>query len=226
MSTLHIGRYRHPAGRDRKGQKMSTVQHSHDGTSPSQTILAANRQHSGRRPAAVVLGVLAASAGLVLGMAPAAHAGAVARDVPMAYPLGGEHTVRFGAMTVCHWDEGKGISPLEQALSANAYDLNAPPSPNPFDLSRFFPFNSATVEWTNKDTGRSGRQTVFTVGNEVGVRDLDTGIGDLTVRVTATRSAFPTFDPGSVAPFASATHSEVFEVAGIDIDRCNAPVGG
>lgn len=179
-----------------------------------------------RRRQVVVLGVMSAAVGLVAAFAPTAHADAVGRDVPMAYPLGGEHTIRFGAMTVCHWDQGKGISPLEQALSANAYDVDAPSSTNPFDVGHYFPFNSATVEWTNKNTGQSGRQSIFTVGNEVGVRDIDTGIGDLTVKVTATRSAFPTFDTGSAAPFASATHSEVFEIAGIDVDRCNGPIGG
>lgn len=173
-----------------------------------------------------VLGVMSAAVGLAAALASTAQAGTVGRDAPMAYPLGGEHTIRFGAMTVCHWDQGKGISPLEQALSANAYDIDAPSSTNPFDPGHYFPFNSATVEWTNKDTGQSGHQTVFTVGNEVGVRDIDTGIGDLTVKVTATRSAFPTFDTGSAAPFASATHSEVFEIAGIDVDRCNGPIGG
>lgn len=184
------------------------------------------RQVSSFRPLPVLLGVAAASIGLAAASAPMAQADTVARDVQMAHPSGGEHTMRFGAQTPCHWEQGKGNSPVMQNLSANAYDVDAPASTNPFDPVHYFPFNSATVEWTNNDTGQSGDQTVFTVGKEVGVRDIDTGIGDLTVKITVTRSAFPTFDPGSVAPFASSTHTEVFEVEGIDVERCEGPIGG
>lgn len=168
-----------------------------------------------------------ASAGLVVVVAPVANADvAPGRDIPMAYPLGGEHTMRFGAMTNCHWPDGKGNGPVQQSLSANAYDLDADRS-NPWNpIPHMFPFNSATVEWTNHDTGASGSETVWTTGMEVGVQGVDTGIGDLRVTVTVTRSALPTFSPGSVAPFASDTHTEVFEMQSIDVEQCEGPIGG
>ena len=180
-----------------------------------------------RRSLGVLVGAAAASAGLAVGLAPAANADvAPGRDIPMAYPLGGEHTMRFGGMTICHWPDGKGHSPLHQTLSANARDIDVDIR-NPWDpLPHLFPFNSATVEWTNHDTGASGSETVWTTGPEVGVRDVDTGIGDLKVSVTVTRSAFPTFAPGSVAPIASDTHTEVFELAAIDVEQCEGPIGG
>lgn len=180
-----------------------------------------------RRSLGVLVGATVASAGLAVGLAPAAQADtAPGRDIPMAYPLGGEHTMRFGAMTICHWPDGKGNGPLHQTLSANAWDVDADTS-NPWNpIPHLFPFNSATVDWTNHDTGASGSETVWTTGVEVGVRDVDTGIGDLTVTVTVTRSAFPTFAPGSVAPIASATHTEVFEMQSIDVEQCEGPIGG
>ncbi|WP_333619101.1 hypothetical protein [Dietzia sp.] len=175
---------------------------------------------------AAVCGAALLGGGIALVGAPSADALAVAKDVPMAFPSGGDHMIRFGAFNSCHWDEGKGNSPLEQAMNANAIDLDVNTNGNFLDPLNYWPFNSATVDWENHATGQSGSDTVFTNGREVGVRDIDTGIGDLTVTITATRSAFPTFAPGSVVPFASATHTETFEVQGIDVEQCNGPIDG
>jgi len=176
------------------------------------------------------LGALSASALALFGVlgaaGPAAAAEPPTKDVQMAHPLGGTHTVRFGALTICSWADGKGNGPVRQTLSANALDVTVAPVLNPLDLSATsFPFNSATVEWTNTATGATGRQTVSTLGPEVGIRDADTGTGDLDVTVTVTRSALPTVDPGSAAPALSTTHTERLHVAGIDPVACEAAPG-
>ena len=178
------------------------------------------------RTAAVVCSAALLS-GLALAGAPAANAQedppiAPSNDVMMPYPPGGEHNVRFSAFNTCSWPDGKDNGPVKQAFNANALDLDASTNVNPFDPMQFFPFNSATVQWTNKDTGTSGAETVFTGGKEVGVRDLDTGIGDIEVTITVTRSLVPTFTPGSAVPGVSATHSETFLVAGINPEECEA----
>lgn len=164
--------------------------------------------------------------GLALAGAPAANAqevpNAPAKDVMMPFPLGGEHNVRFGAFNACSWPEGKGNGPVRQAFNANAVDLDVPMASNPFDPMQFLPFNSATVQWTNKATGATGSETVTTGGKEVGVRDLDTGVGDIEVSITVTRSLLPTMNPGSAVPGVSATHTETFLVAGIDPAACEA----
>lgn len=129
-------------------------------------------------------------------------------DVRMLYPLGGEHTIRFGTFTTCKLG---GDERFHQALSANARDLDQPVGS--FDLSAtLFPFNSATVEWHNIDTDARGVHTVQSTGPEVGVGGVFTGHGRLAVTITASKSALPTFAPESVAPLASATHTERFLV--------------
>lgn len=169
------------------------------------------------RTSLAALGVSALLVGAGIALAPAASASAApGRDIAMPFPLGGPaHNVRFGAMTFCHFPNGVDQPPVVQMLSANAVDLSVNTS-NPFDLvAQFLPFNSATVAWTNHATGKSGSNTVQTNGREVGVRDVPTGTGDLTVTVTVSRSALPTLNPGSTAPIASVTHSETFEVPGV-----------
>ncbi|MDG3012611.1 hypothetical protein G4X40_20940 [Rhodococcus sp. D2-41] len=175
------------------------------------------RKPLAHRKAATALGAAALLVGAGLALAPTASAAAApGRDIAMPFPLGGPaHNVRFGAMTFCHFPNGIDNPPVVQMLSANPVDLSVNTS-NPFDLvAQFLPFNSATVAWTNHTTGKSGQNTVQTNGREVGVRDIPTGTGDLTVTVTASRSAFPTINPGSTAPVASVTHSETFEVPGV-----------
>ena len=155
----------------------------------------------------------------VLAAAPAASAQPPARHVRMPFPTGGEHTVRFGALTFCSRADGE--SRYGQALSANAVDLDSYPMAGFADFSAtLFPFNSATVEWTHKASGRTGRQTVQTVGYEVGVQTIPTAVGDLAVTITVTRSALPTLAPGSALPGPSVTHTETLDVPGIDTTTC------
>lgn len=129
-------------------------------------------------------------------------------DVRLPYPLGGDHTVRFGVLGSClRGDDGN----FHQAIAANARDLDQPIGS--FDFSAvMFPFNSATVSWHNIDTDARGTQTVRSTGPEVGIGATHTGRGTVAVTITASKSALPTFAPGSVAPFASATHTERFIV--------------
>ena len=126
----------------------------------------------------------------------------------MPYPLGGMHTIRFGAFPSClRGDDDQ----FHQALAANAVDLDQPIGS--FDFSAtMFPFNSATVEWHNIDTDQRGSETVQTTGPEVGTWPQFTGHGTVAVTITATKSLLPTFATGSAAPFASATHTERFIV--------------
>lgn len=162
-----------------------------------------------------VLGCAAAlfAAGTTLAVSPAAHAQVwhpgSAHDVSMPYPLGGQHTIRFGAFTTCKLG---GDGRFHQALSANARDLDQPVGS--FDFSAtIFPFNSATVEWHNIDADTRGGRTVQSTGPEVGIGGAFTEPGTLAVTITASKSALPTVAPGSVAPLASATHTERFIVA-------------
>lgn len=127
-------------------------------------------------------------------------------DVPMAFPLGGEHSIRFGVFGSCKLG---GDGEFHQAMSANARDLDH--HVGSFDFSTaMFPFNSATVEWHNIDADQRGTETVQSTGPEVGTRSEITGHGTVAVTITATKSLLPTFAPGSVAPFGSATHTEHF----------------
>ncbi|MDV8000211.1 hypothetical protein [Rhodococcus sp. IEGM 1408] len=129
-------------------------------------------------------------------------------DVRLPYPLGGEHTIRFGAFTTCKLG---GDGEFHQALSAHARDLDQPIGS--FDFSAaLFPFNSATVKWHNTDTNVRGAQTVQSTGPEVGIGGAFTGHGRLAVTITTSKSALPTLAPGSVAPLASVTHTERFLV--------------
>ncbi|MDX2355405.1 hypothetical protein [Dietzia sp. PP-33] len=165
-----------------------------------------------RRTSATACAAALLAGALAVATAPAASAQvwheAPAHDVRMPYPLGGEHTIRFGAFTTCKLG---GDGRFHQALSAGARDLDQPVGS--FDFSAtLLPFNSATIEWHNTDTGVRGVQTVHSTGPEVGTAGAFTGRGRLAVTVTAARSALPTFAPGSVAPFASATHTERFIV--------------
>lgn len=165
-----------------------------------------------RRSAALTCVASLLAGGAAVALAPAASAQvwhpSPAWDVRMPYPLGGEHAIRFGAFTTCKLG---GDERFHQALSANARDLDQPVGS--FDFSAtLFPFNSATVEWHNIDTDARGVRTVQSTGPEVGVGGVFTGHGRLAVTITTSRSALPTFAPGSVAPFASATHTERFLV--------------
>lgn len=131
-------------------------------------------------------------------------------DVPMAYPGGGVHTMRFGTLVFCSRENPE--FQWGQAMSANAYDIDAPMSGfGSEELSAsLYPFNSATVEWENLETGRRGSETVHTNGREVGIGRTFTDFGDLLVTITVTRSALPTFSPGSAVPLLSSTHTERF----------------
>ena len=169
-----------------------------------------------RRSAALACASAVVAGGLTVAGSPVASAQvwheSPAWDVRMPFPYGGEHTVRFGAFTTCRLG---GDGRFHQALSANARDLDQ--RVGSFDFSAtLLPFNSATVDWHNLDTGERGAQTVQSTGPEVGVGGVFTGRGRLAVTVTASRSALPTLAPGSVAPFASATHTERFTVPAHD----------
>lgn len=165
-----------------------------------------------RRSAALTCAAALLAGGVAVAASPVAAAqvwhDSPAWDVRMPYPLGGEHTVRFGVFPSCLLgNDGR----FHQALSANARDLDQ--RVGSFDFSAtLFPFNSATVQWHNLDTGARGTQTVQSTGPEVGTGATHTGRGWVAVTITASRSALPTFAPGSVAPFASATHTERFRV--------------
>lgn len=166
-----------------------------------------------RRSAALSCAAVLLAAGTAVALSPAAQAQVwrpgPAHDVPMPYPLGGQHTIRFGAFTTCALG---GDGRFHQALSANARDLDQPIGS--FDFSAtVFPFNSATVEWHNIDADTRGAQTVQSTGPEVGIGGAFTGPGTLAVTITASKSALPTFAPGSVAPLVSASHTERFIVA-------------
>lgn len=165
-----------------------------------------------RRSVALTCAATLLAGGTAVAVSPAANAEVwhqtPAHDVRMAYPLGGEHLIRFGAFTTCTLGEDGNF---HQALSAQAIDRDQPVGS--FDFSAtLFPFNSATVEWYNRATGVRGTQTVQSTGPEVGIGGAFTGRGTLEVTITASKSALPTFAPGSVAPFASATHTERFIV--------------
>ena len=98
-----------------------------------------------RRSAALTCVASLLAGGAAVALAPAASAQvwhpSPAWDVRMPYPLGGEHTIRFGAFTTCKLG---GDERFHQALSANARDLDQPVGS--FDFSAtLFPFNSATT---------------------------------------------------------------------------------
>ncbi|HMT50874.1 hypothetical protein [Dietzia sp. UBA5065] len=165
-----------------------------------------------RRSAALVGAATLLAGGVAVAAPPAASAQvwheSPAWDVRMPYPLGGEHTIRFGAFTTCTLG---GDDLFHQALSANARDLDHPVGS--FDFSAtLFPFNSATVGWHNLDTGATGARTVRSTGPEVGIGGQVTGTGRLAVTITVSRSILPTMAPGSAVPFGSATHTERFIV--------------
>ena len=165
-----------------------------------------------RKSAALAVAGAVFAGGAAVAAAPAASAqvwhDSPAWDVRMPYPLGGEHTIRFGVFPSCLRG---GDDRFHQAIAANARDLDQPIGS--FDFSAtLFPFNSATVEWHNLDTDARGTQTVQSTGPEVGIGATHTGRGWVAVTITASRSALPTAAPGSVAPFASATHTERFIV--------------
>ena len=171
------------------------------------------------------LGAATLAFGTALAAAPIASAERQpVREVPMAYPGEGDHRVLFGARTGCHWAEGKGISPAQQSFNASARDLDIAPPTTLLDINRIFPFNSILVEWHNHGTGESGAETAFSVGGEVGIPQVNTDFGDVTAKITVTRSALPTFSAGSAAPFASATHTEVLELDGEDAAWCEGPI--
>lgn len=166
-----------------------------------------------RRSAALTCAAAMLAGGTAVAVAPTAAAElpddvrtSPAWDAPMAYPLGGEHNIRFGVLTPCSLMED---GTWEQTLSSNAVDLDQEFGSFDFSAS-MFPFNSATVEWENLTAGTTGSQTVQTTGGEVGIRDARTGPGDLLVTITVSRSLLPTMAPGSVAPFGSDTHTERF----------------
>lgn len=163
-----------------------------------------------RRSAALVGTAALLASGVSVAASPVASAQVwhetPAWDVEMPYPLGGEHTIRFGVLAPCSLGED---GEFHQAMSANAWDVDQPV--NSFDFSAtMFPFNSATVEWHNIDTDERGSETVFTTGPEVGTASTITGQGTVAVTITVTKSLLPTFAPGSAVPFGSATHTEHF----------------
>lgn len=163
-----------------------------------------------RRSAALVGAVSLLAGGVAVAASPMASAQVwhetPAVDVEMPYPLGGEHTIRFGVLSPCSLGED---GRFHQAMSANARDLDQPIGSFDFSAS-MFPFNSATVEWHNIDTDQRGSETVFTTGPEVGTWSTMTGHGTVAVTITATKSLLPTVAPGSALPFGSATHTEHF----------------
>lgn len=166
-----------------------------------------------RPSAAVACAATVLAGGIAVAAAPVASAQvwheSPAWDVRMPYPLGGEHTIRFGVVTSCLLGADGEFHP---AVAANARDLDQPVGS--FDFSAtMFPFNSATIEWHNRETGVRGVQTVHSTGPEVGTAATHTGYGPVEVTITASKSALPTFSPGSVVPLVSATHTEHFLVA-------------
>lgn len=165
-----------------------------------------------RRSTALACAATLLVGGAAVATAPAAAAQAwresPAWDVRLPYPLGGEHTIRFGVLSSCLRG---GDDAFHQSIAANARDLDQPIGS--FDFSAaMFPFNSATVSWHNIDTDARGSQTVQSTGPEVGIGATHTGRGWVAVTITASKSALPTFAPGSVVPFASFTHTERFIV--------------
>ncbi|KAA0919721.1 hypothetical protein [Dietzia sp. ANT_WB102] len=165
-----------------------------------------------RRSAGIACVATLLAGGAAVASSPAASAqvwhDSPAWDMRLPYPLGGEHTIRFGVFSSCLLG---GDGKFHQAFAANARDLDH--HVNSFDFSAaMFPFNSATVDWHNIDTDVRGTQTVQSTGPEVGAGATLTGRGWVAVTITTSKSALPTFAPGSVAPFASATHTERFIV--------------
>ena len=166
-----------------------------------------------RRPAALVCAAAMLAGGVAVATAPAASAqvwhDTPAWDVRLPYPLGGEHTIRYSVFPSCKLGED---GRFHQAVAAGARDLDHPVGS--FDFSAtMFPFNSATISWHNIDTDQRGSQTVQSTGPEVGTQGTITGRGHIAVTVSASKSLFPTFAPGSVVPFGSTTHTEHFIVA-------------
>jgi len=170
-----------------------------------------------RRSAALTCAGALLAGGGALALAPTAGAQlppdvrtTPAWDVEMSYPMGGEHTVRFGVLSYCPYSV-EGGEPTTR-FSANAYDVDS--FPVGFDFSAaMFPFNSATISWENLATGKRGSETVQSTGREVGIMPIPAGgVGDVIVTVTVTRSALPTVAPGSAMPFLSDTHTERFLV--------------
>ncbi|MEH6621706.1 MAG: hypothetical protein V7738_02835 [Dietzia maris] len=166
-----------------------------------------------RRPAVLACAASMLVGGAIVAAAPVASAqvwhDTPAWDVRLPYPLGGDHTIRFGVLSSCLRG---GDDTFHQAIAANALDLDQPIGSFDFSAAAF-PFNSATVEWHNIDTDARGTQTVQSTGPEVGISATHTGRGWVAVTITASKSVLPTFSPGSVAPFASTTHTERFIVA-------------
>lgn len=168
-----------------------------------------------RRSAALTCAAALLTGGAAVATAPVASAQlpddvrtTPAWDAPMAFPFDGDHMMRFGALSVCSLQEDDSWAP---EVSANAYDLDRIPGSFDFSAS-MFPFNSATIEWENLDTGLTGSETVHTTGHEVGMGTKYTGRGEVLVTITVSRSALPTMSPGSVAPVMSDTHTERFLV--------------
>ena len=165
-----------------------------------------------RRSAALACATSMLVGGAVVAAAPVASAqvwhDSPAWDVRLPYPLGGDHTIRFGVFASCLRGAG---DDFHQAIAANARDLDHPVGS--FDFSAtLFPFNSATVEWHNLDTDARGTQTVQSTGPEVGTGATHTGHGRVAVTIMTSKSALPTLAPGSVAPVVSVTHTERFMV--------------
>ena len=165
-----------------------------------------------RRSAILECTAMLLAGGATVATAPAAVAaewrGSPAWDVRLPSPFGGDHTIRFGVLSSC---VRGGDDAFHQSIAANARDLDQPIGS--FDFSAaMFPFNSATVSWHNIDTDARGTRTVQSTGPEVGVGATITGRGWVAVTITASKSVLPTIAPGSVAPFASFTHTERFIV--------------
>ncbi len=182
-----------------------------------------------KRLASVMMGVTLAG-GMVLAGQPALAQQAEnrpTRDVKVGYPLGGEHTMRVSSWSVCHWPGGKGSSPVQQSLVANAWDVDANYSPeNFFDIDAYFPFNSGTVKWENTKTGATGTATKRSNGVEIDVGDIDTGIGDVKVTFTVTRSLLPIIlEDFPLSSALSHSRTETFFVKGIDPVACEAAPG-
>lgn len=167
-----------------------------------------------------------AAVAMAAGIAIAGQPAAMARDVKMPFPLGGVHTVDFYGSSVCYWPDGKGNSPVQQRFFVSAYDKDMNNNGKIiFYIGNFLPFNSATVNWKNKTTGKEGSQTVRSIGKEIAIGDIDTGVGEIEATYTVTRSLFPTLNPGSSFPLFSATHTENITARAIDPVACEKAPG-
>ncbi|GAA1475380.1 hypothetical protein P4N68_12145 [Corynebacterium felinum] len=151
----------------------------------------------------------------VIGLCTLAQPSAMAKEVPMPYPLGGTHTVEFTHNVECFQQkrDGNTIYGAYQIFSVKAVDKDAKTQGGISSLlSGIFPFNSAVVSWRGINTGGTEDVSVRSMGSEIEVKGMRSSFGPVEVNFTVTRSLLPIVFSNSSLPWLSVTHNETIMI--------------